>query len=89
MQGLTTIPRPNWCRRYISCDFSGGVVFVGRSPNLAIMIFLYIAGILLVMMAIVLLLQAFGVLTNRAAIAALVLLAIGSGILAGIRSRSF
>ncbi|MBD2465643.1 hypothetical protein H6G89_32130 [Oscillatoria sp. FACHB-1407] len=64
---------------------------MGRSPNLAIMIFLYIAGILLVMMAIVLLLQAFGVLTNipRAAIGALVLLAIGSGILAGIRSRSF
>lgn len=62
---------------------------MGRSPNLAITIFLYIAGILLVMMAIVLLLQAFGVLTNipRAAIAALVLLAIGSGILAGIRSR--
>ncbi len=60
-----------------------------RSPNLGITIFLYIAGILLVMMAIVLLLQAFGVLTSipRAAIWALVLLAIGSGILAGIRSQ--
>ncbi|HIK55652.1 MAG TPA: hypothetical protein IGS37_10875 [Synechococcales cyanobacterium M55_K2018_004] len=62
---------------------------MGRSPNLAILIFLYVAGILLVMMAIVLLLQAFGVLTNlpRQAIWALVLLAIGSGILAGVRSR--
>lgn len=60
-----------------------------RSPNLGITIFLYIAGILLVMMAIVLLLQAFGVLTSipRAAIWALVLLAIGSGILAGVRSQ--
>jgi hypothetical protein len=62
---------------------------VRRSPNLGITIFLYIAGILLVMMAIVLLLQAFGVLTSipRAAIWALVLLAIGSGILAGVRSQ--
>jgi hypothetical protein len=62
---------------------------VNRSPNLGVTIFLYVAGILLVILAIVLLLQAFGVLTNipRAAIWALVLLAIGSGILAGIRSR--
>lgn len=60
-----------------------------RSPNLAVTIFLYVAGILLVMMAVILLLQAFGVLTNipRAAIWALVLLAIGIGILAGMRSQ--
>lgn len=62
---------------------------MGRSPNLAITIFLYIAGILLVMMAIILLLQAFGWLSQipKEAIWALVLLAIGSGILAGVRSR--
>lgn len=62
---------------------------MSRSPNLAIRIFLYCTGILFVMMAIVLLLQAFGVLTEipRSAITALVLLAIGSGILAGIRGR--
>jgi hypothetical protein len=62
---------------------------VRRSPNLAVTIFLYVAGILLVMMAVILLLQAFGVLTNipRAAIWALVLLAIGIGILAGMRSQ--
>jgi hypothetical protein len=61
---------------------------VRRSPNLGITIFLYTAGILLVMMAVVLLIQAFGILTvPKEAIWALVLLAIGSGILAGIRSR--
>ncbi|MBF2001479.1 MAG: hypothetical protein IGS50_17595 [Synechococcales cyanobacterium C42_A2020_086] len=60
-----------------------------QSPNLGIRIFLYSAGILLVVMAVVLFLQAFGILTNipRLAIWALVLLAIGSGILAGMRSR--
>ncbi|GAB4141029.1 MAG: hypothetical protein Fur0046_16870 [Cyanobacteria bacterium J069] len=62
---------------------------MGRSPNLAITIFLYVAGILLVMMAVLLLLQSFGVLTEipREAVYALVLLAIGSGILAGVRRR--
>jgi divalent metal cation (Fe/Co/Zn/Cd) transporter len=62
---------------------------VGRSPNLAITIFLYIAGILLVMMAVLLLLQSFGLLTEipKEAVYALVLLAIGSGILAGVRRR--
>lgn len=60
-----------------------------ESPNLGIRIFLYVAGILFVILAIVLLLQAFGVLTNipESAIWALVLLAIGSGILAALRSR--
>ncbi|MFQ3629685.1 MAG: hypothetical protein SNJ81_19195, partial [Cyanobacteriota bacterium] len=66
-----------------------GVSPVGRSPNLAITIFLYVAGILLVMMAVLLLLQSFGLLTEipREAVYALVLLAIGSGILAGVRGR--
>lgn len=60
-----------------------------RSPNLGITIFLYIAGILLVMFAIVLLLQAFNVLPPIPPMArwALVLLAIGAGILAGMRSQ--
>jgi hypothetical protein len=60
---------------------------VSRSPNLAIKIFLYITGILLVMMAFVLLLQAFGAKIPREVIPAVVLLSIGAGILAGIRSR--
>jgi hypothetical protein len=62
---------------------------VRQSPNLGIRIFLYIAGILLVMMALLLLLQAFGFLINipRSAIYALVLLAIGSGILSALRNR--
>lgn len=60
-----------------------------QSPNLGIRIFLYVVGILLVMMAILLLFQAFGYLTNipRSAIGALVLLAIGSGILTALRNR--
>ncbi len=58
-----------------------------QSPNLGLTIFLYTAGILLVLMAIVLLLQTFGVVVPKEAITALVLLAIGSGILKGIRSR--
>jgi hypothetical protein len=58
-------------------------------PNLGIRIFLYSAGTLLVFMAIILLFQAFGVLTNipRLAISALALLALGIGILTGMRSR--
>lgn len=57
-----------------------------RSPNLALTIFLYIAGILLVFMAGVLFIQAFAkVPIPREAIMALVLLAIGAGILAGVR----
>lgn len=57
-----------------------------RSPNLALTIFLYIAGILLVLMAAVLLIQAFAKVTIPTnAIWALVLLAIGSGILAALR----
>lgn len=60
-----------------------------QSPNLGIRIFLYIAGILLVMLAILLLFQAFGYLTSipRSAIWALVLLAIGSGILSALRNQ--
>ncbi|NJM70340.1 MAG: hypothetical protein HC862_08975 [Scytonema sp. RU_4_4] len=62
---------------------------MNRPPNLGVTIFLYIAGILLVILAAVLLLQAFGVLKNipKEVIWALVLLSVGSGILAGIRSR--
>lgn len=61
---------------------------MGQNPNLAITIFLYVTGILLVMMALLLLFQAFGWMQEipREAIWALVMLAIGSGILAGIRS---
>lgn len=60
-----------------------------KRPNLGIRIFLYSAGILLVFMAIILLVQSFGWLPTiaRTTIWALVLLAIGAGILAGIRSR--
>lgn len=60
-----------------------------RSPHLAIRIFLYCAGILLVFMAIVLLLQSFGILTDisKTTIWAIALLAIGAGILAGMKSR--
>ena len=62
----------------------------GRSPNLAITILLYIMGTLLIILAVLLLLQAFGVLPNipQSALWALVLLSVGSGILAGIRSRT-
>jgi hypothetical protein len=62
---------------------------VKQPTNLGIQIFLYVAGILLVMLAILLLLQAFGYLTNipRSAIWALVLLAIGSGILSALKAR--
>lgn len=57
--------------------------------NLTVRIFLYSAGTLLVFMALVLLLQYFGILQDNAepVIWALVLLAIGLGILTGIRNR--
>jgi uncharacterized membrane protein YccC len=58
---------------------------VNQSPNPAVRIFLYIVGTLLVFMAIVLILQGFGVVVPREIIYALVVLAIGSGILAGVR----
>ncbi len=60
-----------------------------QPPNLGIQIFLYVAGILLVLMAILLMLQAFGYFTNipRSAIWAIVLLAIGSGILSALKAR--
>lgn len=47
-------------------------------------------GTLLIILAVLLLLQAFGVLPNipQSALWALVLLSVGSGILAGIRSRT-
>jgi small-conductance mechanosensitive channel len=60
-----------------------------RSPNLGLRIFLYSAGILMVFMALLLLFQSFNLLTNltRLAVWALVLLAIGLGILVGMRTR--
>jgi hypothetical protein len=61
------------------------LLFVNQSPNPAVRIFLYIVGTLLVFMAIVLILQGFGVIVPREIIYALVVLAIGSGILAGVR----
>jgi hypothetical protein len=63
---------------------------VNRQPNLAITIVLYIAGILLVILAILVLLKAFGAIQSipTAAIWGLVMLGIGAGILAGIRTRT-
>lgn len=61
---------------------------MNRPPNLPVTIFLYIAGILLVILAIVLLLQAFGVIQfPQEALWGLVLLAIGAGILSAIGRR--
>lgn len=62
---------------------------MSRRPNLAITTFLYVAGSLLVVLAIVLLLQAFNILQfNQEAIWALALLAIGAGILAAVNRNS-
>lgn len=62
---------------------------MSRRPNLAITTFLYVAGSLLVVLAIILLLQAFGILQfPQEAIYALVLLAIGAGILAAVNRNS-
>lgn len=58
---------------------------MNQSPNLAVKIFLYIVGTMLIFMAIVLILQAFGVQIPKEVIYGLVILAIGSGILAGVR----
>jgi hypothetical protein len=60
---------------------------VRRFPNLAVSLILHTVGITLVMVAIVLLLQSFGVRIPEEAVRALVLLAIGLGILAGMRNR--
>jgi uncharacterized membrane protein len=61
---------------------------VKRSPNLALAIFLYTVGILLVMMAFVLFVQAVGWFQiPQPAIMSLVLLAIGLGILMGLKNR--
>ncbi len=64
---------------------AGGYGPVNESPNVAVKIFLYIIGTLLVFMSIVLIVQAFGVQVPREVIYGLVVLAIGSGILAGVR----
>lgn len=61
-----------------------------RKPNLVTTIGLYTGGLLLVTFAILLLLQAMGVISSVPNIVygALVLLAIGCGLLYGIGSRS-
>lgn len=62
---------------------------MSRRPNLAITTFLYIAGSLFVVLAIVLLLQSFNILQfPQEAIWALVLLAIGAGMLAAVNRNS-
>ena len=60
-----------------------------QSPNLALSIFLYSAGMLLILMAGVMMVQAFGWVKSvpESVIWALVLLAIGGGILMGLRKR--
>jgi hypothetical protein len=62
---------------------------VKRSPNLALSIFLYSAGTLLIVMAGLLLVQAFGWVKNMpdTVVWALVLLSVGVGILMGLRNR--
>jgi len=62
---------------------------VRRSPNLALSIFLYAAGMLLILMAGIMLVQAFGWVKTvpEAVIYALVLLSIGGGIMMGLRNR--
>lgn len=61
---------------------------MSRGPNFAVTTFMYIGGTLLVVLAIILLLQAFGVLQfPQEAIWALVLLAIGAGILSAVGRR--
>ncbi|MBW4522969.1 MAG: hypothetical protein KME16_25295 [Scytolyngbya sp. HA4215-MV1] len=61
-----------------------------QPPSLAVTILLYIAGILLVLFAILLLLQVFGAFKTipQTAVISLVLLGIGGGILAGISTRT-
>lgn len=62
---------------------------MSRRPNLAITTFLYVAGSLLVVLAIILFLQAFNILQfPQEAIWALVLLAVGAGILAAVNRNS-
>ncbi|HEY9626015.1 MAG TPA: hypothetical protein V6C84_01830 [Coleofasciculaceae cyanobacterium] len=60
-----------------------------RSPNLGLSIFLYAAGMLLILMAGIMLVQAFGWIKNvpETVIYALVLLSIGAGIMMGLRNR--
>jgi hypothetical protein len=64
-----------------------------RTPNLGVRIFLYCAAFLMVVMAVLLLLYASGAsdripwISSPTAIGALVLLAIGAGILTAMRNR--
>lgn len=63
---------------------------MSRRPNLGVTIFLYIAGILLVLFAVLLLLQSLGVLSNipQSVLVSILLLGIGAGILAGINRQT-
>lgn len=89
LKSVSHISRKYLCHnRGGSAVVLGGLKSVNRSPNFGVTIFLYVVGTLLVFMAIVLLLQAFGVVVPQPAIYALVLLAIGFGILAAIRRRA-
>jgi hypothetical protein len=67
------------------------VEVVKRSPNLGMSIFLYSAGMLLILMAGLMLGQAFGWIKNvpETVIWALVLLSIGGGILMGMRNNRY
>ncbi len=61
-----------------------------KKPNLMTTIGLYVGGLLLILFAVLLLLQAIGLLSNipTTVYFALVLLAVGCGLLYGIGSRS-
>lgn len=61
-----------------------------KRPNLATTISLYAGGLLLVIFAILLLLQAFGVIpgVSNTVYIALILLAVGCGVLYGISGRA-
>lgn len=63
-------------------------VMMNRSPGTGLTIFLYIFGIALITVAVVLLLQGSGVIKTipNYLIIALVLISIGGGILAGLRT---
>jgi divalent metal cation (Fe/Co/Zn/Cd) transporter len=64
--------------------------YPNKPPHLIVTIVLYIVGIMLVMMAVLILLKGLGVLRNVPdyVIWALVLLALGGGILGGLRSAN-
>jgi len=77
---------PQWGRkRAVDCEACS----VRRSPNLALSIFLYAAGMLLILMAGIMLVQSFGWVkaVPDTVIYALIMLSIGGGIMMGLRNR--